>query len=229
MLGIGFSRALTRSGFQRRATAVGQGLVVYRLADGSGHVGLPAREWDAFGDDFVEAARPIGRTAMWLTIGLLPAAFIFGMTVMHIVPGGGWIMIAAVFLGPPAIYLWQSYRIKAVARSIEVKLMLKPLVEAPPSTPTRPPRWLEVAFLLLVGPGLIIQVYGSFNPDAFRNTPWSGMSIDGFGVAGFAVLGAMLVYWRRARQEKGADVSAVDNFGGDRRQDMVARARSESA
>ncbi|HMG45985.1 MAG TPA: hypothetical protein VK614_00795 [Allosphingosinicella sp.] len=223
MLGMGFSRALTESGFQHRATAVGGGRVVYRLADGSGHVALDADEWDALGEHFRAEARPVGRTTTWLSIGLFPAVFVFGMTIGQILPGAGILILAGILLGPLAIYLWQSYRIKHIARAIEKELARLPRAVAPPAPPGRPPRWLEIACILLVGPGLIVQVYGSFNPTAFRNTPWTGMHLGWGGIAGFAVLGAMLFYrWRAARD---APPGVPDQEREGRRSDVIMRAR----
>jgi hypothetical protein len=224
MLGMGFSRALTESGFRHRATAVGGGRVVYRLADGSGHVVLDADEWDAVGEHFRMEVRPVGRTTTWLSIGLFPAIFVFAMTIGQILPGAGILVLAGIFLGPIAIYLWQSHRIKHIACAIEKELARLPRAAAPPPAPAgRPPRWLEIAFMLLVGPGLIIQVYGSLNPTAFRNSPWTGMHLDWVGIAGFAVLGALLFYrWRGARN---APPKVPDQEREGRRSDVIMRAR----
>jgi hypothetical protein len=225
MLGMGFSRALTESGFRHRATAVAGGRVVYRLADGSGHVILDAAEWDAAGAHFRAEIRPVGRTTTWLSIGLFPAIFLFGMTIAQVLPGAGILILAGIFLGPVAIYLLQSYRIKHIARAIEQELARLPRVAAPPPRPAgRPPRWLEIAAILLVGPGLIVQVYGSFNPNAFRNTPWTGMHLGWGGMAGFAVLAAMLFYrWRAARA---APPDFPDRERDGRRSDVIVRARA---
>jgi len=225
MIGMGFSRALAQTGFQHRATLLPGGRVLYRLADGSGHVALGADEWEAVGAHFRTQVRPVGRKTIWLSIGLFPAIFVFGMTIAQILPGAGILILAGIFLGPLAIYLWQSYRIKHIARAIETELARLPRVAAPPPQAWRPPRWLEVACIVLVGPGLIVQVYGSLNPDAFRNTPWTGMHLDWAGMAGFAVLAAMLFYrWRAARDAPG-DVPRQEREG--RRSDVILRARGD--
>lgn len=223
MIGMGFSRALTESGFRHRATAVGGGRIVYRLADGSGNVALDAAEWDAVGEHFRAQVRPVGRTTTWLSIGLFPAIFVFGMTIGQILPGAGILILAGILLGPIAIYLLQSYRIKHIARAIEKELARLPRVAAPPPEAWRSPRWLEIACIVLVGPGLIVQVYGSFNPDAFRNTPWTGMHLDWAGIAGFAVLGAMLFYRWRAARDAPPEVPDQEREG--RRSDVIMRAR----
>jgi len=223
MIGMGFSRALTESGFRHRATPIGGGRIVYRLADGSGNVALDAAEWDAVGEHFQAQVHPVGRTTTWLSIGLFPAIFVFGMTIGQLLPGAGILILAGILLGPIAIYLLQSYRIKHIARAIEKELARLPRVAAPPPPAWRAPRGLEIACIVLVGPGLIVQVYGSFNPDAFRNTPWTGMHLDWVGFAGFAVLGAMLFYrWRAARD---APPQVPDQEREGRRSDVIMRAR----
>jgi hypothetical protein len=223
MIGMGFSRALAQTGFQHRATVLAGGRVIYRLADGSGHVGLSACEWEAAGEQFEAQVRPVGRKTFWLSIGLFPAIFVFGMTIAQILPGAGILILAGILLGPIAIYLWQSYRIKHIARAIEQELARLPRVAAVPAPASRPPRWLEIACILLVGPGLIVQIYGSLNPDAFRNTPWTGMHLGWAGLAGFAVLGAMLFYRRRAARDAPPEVPDKEREG--RRSDVIIRAR----
>jgi len=223
MIGMGFSRALAQTGFQHRATLLPGGRVIYRLADGSGHVALRADEWEAVGEHFDTQVRPVGRKTIWLSIGLFPAIFVFGMTIGQMLPVAGILILAGIFLGPIAIYLWQSYRIKHIAGAIEKELARLPRVAAAPAPAWRPPRWLEIACMLLVGPGLIVQIYGSLNPNAFRNTPWTGMHLGWMGIAGFAVLGAMLLYrWRSARD---APPEVPDKEREGRRPDVIMRAR----
>jgi len=225
MIGMGFSRALAQTGFQNRATLLPGGRVIYRLADRSGHVALGAEEWEAVGARFATEVRPVGRKTFWLSIGLFPAVFLFGMTIAQILPGSGILILAGIVLGPIAIYLWQSHRIKRIADAIERELARRPRVAgAPPPPASRPPRWLEIACLLLVGPGLIVQIYGSLNPDAFRNTPWTGMHLDWTGIAGFAVLGAMLFYRWRVARDTAPDAPGEEREG--RRSDVIARARA---
>ena len=227
MLGIGFSRALAAGGFQHRSTPAPGGRVVYRLADGSAHITLGAEEWEAYGERFHAEAKPVVRRAFWLLAGLLPATFLFGMTIGQLLPGAGILIVAAVLLGPFAIYLWQSYRVRGIARRIEAELACRPRVAAPPPVPWRVPRALEIAALVLIGPHLIIQVYGSFFPDAFRNTPWTGTHLDWSGVAGFAVLAALLYFRRRGAVREAPAPDEPEERPAGRRLDAIARARRD--
>lgn len=222
MLGMGFSRALASSGFRHRATAVPGGRVLYRLADGSGHVALHEREWDAVGVAFDEATQPVMRRVRWLSVALFPAIFLYAMTLGQVVPGAGLLVLLGIFFGPLGIYLWQSHRIAAISRLIEAELAQLPRVAAPPADPSRAPRWLEIAALLIVGPGLIVQLYGSFDPGAFRNTPWSGAHFDWKGWLGLAVLCGLAFY--RWRGSAGAGDGKPEKTG--RGVDALARART---
>ena len=130
MLAIGFSRRLAESGFEHRAVEAPGGVIVYRLADGSGHVSLQRHEWDALRTEFTLKARAVVRRARWCYVGLFPGIFIFAMTIGQILPGAGLLVVGGIFLGPPGIYLWQSYRVKWAAKAVEEKLAFRNRVAA---------------------------------------------------------------------------------------------------
>ena len=226
MLDIGFSRGLARINFKHRAT-VGSGRVTYRLADGSGHVGLETSEWRALTARFEDESRVVLRTAKLALLALFPVIFAYVMTLGQIMPGGGIIIVAGIFLGPPGIYLWQSHKVARIARNIDAELARRPKVAAPLTSQPRAMRGLEIAALLLVGPHLILQVYGSLNPDAYRNTPLLGTELDWSDIAGFLILATILLLrWRPrwpTRPSKQVDESAGRRF------DPLSRARETDA
>lgn len=239
MLDIGFSRRLAESGFEHRATEAPGGRIVYRLADGSGHVSLQRHEWDALRTEFTLAARAVVRRARYCYIGLFPGIFVFAMTIGQVLPGAGLLIVLGIFFGPPAIYLWQSYRVKWAAKAVEEKLAFRNRVAPPPPVPFRLPRWIEIASFVLVGPHLLIEIYGSIDPDAYRNTPLLGTELDWTSAVSFAILAAVIYFrlradglalpswaaWPRpAREEEPPEVDA-----GSRRMDVVARARRSDA
>jgi hypothetical protein len=233
MLSAGFSRWLTVSGFERRATFVPGGGVIYALADGSGHVALDALEWQGFGDRFERDAKAVTRKANRMYLGLLPAVMVYALTVGQLIPFSGIVILLAIFGGPIAIYLWQSHRIKAIAVGIESELARRPEAPRPAIAIPRIPRWLEIAAALFVGPHLIFQAYGTLNPDAFRGTPWMGTRLDWSAAVGFAILAAIFVLRLRRPAKAGealqpeAPVHEPVRTG--RRADFVGRARETAS
>ena len=239
MLHIGFSRQLAESGFEHRASPAPDGRIVYRLADGSGHVRVEPGEWNALLSGFADEARGIARRAKWCLFGLFPGIFVFAMTVGQVRPGAGLLVVLGIFLGPPGIYLWQSYRVKWAAKALEEKLAFRRKVPAPPPVPFKLPRWIEIASFVLVGPHLLIEMYGSVNPDAYRNTPLLGTELDWTSGVSFAILAAVLYFrlraggvvlphWFASFRSRDRAEEVVDLEGG-RRTDVIARARrSES-
>ena len=176
---IGFASALHRTGFLHRATPTQDGHVVYRLSDSSGHVRVPRREWDQIGELFEKETKAIRRRALIRILLLIPAVLVFGLTIGQVLPWSGLLIVIAFFGGPPANYLWQSYEVKKVSRAVEVTLAKYPRTYAAQPTPERPPRWLDIACIFLVGPWLVLALAGEIGgPDTYRNTPLKGMHLN---------------------------------------------------
>jgi hypothetical protein len=193
----GFADALAAGGFQHRASFEPGGQVVYRLADGSGHVRLARLKWDALGDRFAAELVPVRRRTFWLSLALFPAIFLFGMTIGQVLPYAGVAILAGIFLGPLAIYLRHSRKVQEAAARIEAELERFPLCPAPPRDPRREPRWLQMAFLILVGPPLIIGIIGEIGgPDTFRGTPLVGKGIGPAEVVALLLI-ALRLAWPR--------------------------------
>jgi hypothetical protein len=201
MLHIGFSRDLAKINFKDRATIEGS-RVTYRLADGSGHVGLDAAEWRSLNDELDARSGEVLRKAKKRLFLLFPCIFVYGMTLGQVMPGAGLIIVAGIFLGPPGIYLWQSHRIERISREIEQVLANRSKVVAPPPAPWRVPRWLEIACAVLVGPHLILEVFGSIYPEAYRNTPLLGTSLNWTSLVSFSVIAAIFYFHWRAVQHR---------------------------
>jgi hypothetical protein len=227
VISFNFPRWLSRSGFQRRSAAVSRDRMVYKLADRSGYVALDRPEWEALGERFDTECKMVSRRTNWVCCCAPFAVFLFGMTLGQILPGAGLIIVAAIFIGPAALYVWHRRGIERVADAIEADLARRPRVAEPQGIAPPPvPRWLEIAGFFLIGPGLIIQVYGSLNPDAYRNTPLSGTQLNAFGLAGFVALAAIICLRRRARPAAAAgDEPLKADEPRARRTDAIARAK----
>lgn len=234
MLSIGFSTWLASSGFQHRALPVQSGIVVYRLADRSGFVAVPIDDWNALGRHFSDESAPIRRKAHLLMGGIIPAVLLIGLFCMA-VPGAsdllgavfGLTILSLLWFGPVAIYLWQSHRIRRIATEIEGQLRRYRRVEAPPQGKDGPPRWLEIALTLLVGPTLLLQIYGSINPHAYDGSPLSGTSLNWVGLGGLAALAIYYGLRWRAKRADAAFMREMEARG--RRVDFVGRAHAQEA
>jgi hypothetical protein len=201
---IGFASALHRSAFLHRATPTADGGMIYRLVDGSGHVLVPRDQWEEIGSIFEAETKAIRRRATIRILLLLPAILVFGFTIGQILPGSGLAIVIALFGGPPANYLWQSYEVKKVSRKIELCLARLPRTYAPEPTPERPPRWLDIACIFLVGPWLILALIGQVGgPDTYRNTPLKGMHLDWEAWVAIGVLALRLGWSPAVRILKG--------------------------
>ena len=220
-----FSLFLASSGFEHRATRVPGRGVVYRLRDRSGHVALPALEWDRLQQRLAEETKPVNRRTNWLFAGLIPGIFLFGLTLGQILPFGGIVILVGLFFGPGAIYLWRARRIEQIARGIEAELARWPKAGPPPPVPGRTPRWMRIALFLLVGPELVLQIWGTLNPQAYAGSPWAGMHLEVPGIAGLVLLG--VYQYRRWRRGRAAEAELRAALAVGRRADFVARAREE--
>jgi hypothetical protein len=197
MLEPGFSDALAASGFKHRASFQADGSVVYRLADGSGHVRVDRAKWDALGKEFEADMAPVKRLTILLSIGLMPGIFIFGMTLAQILPFGGAMILAGIFLGPLAIYFHHSFAVKKSAGRMEAKLAAERPCAAVARDPRRTPHWLDIALLVLVGPHLALAVIGEIGgPDTFRGTPWWGTGIGPMEITAALLIGLRLAWPR---------------------------------
>lgn len=194
-----FSEQLARSGFAHRATESSDGSVVYRLADRSGSVRVPIQVWNRLGEEFETALAPSRKRTRWLSIALFPAILIFGMTVAGYIPFGGVLILIGIFLGPIAIYLMHSRDVQTVTRSIEERLKSYPRCPAAQPDAIRFPRVLEIAFMVLVGPHLLLAIIGQIGgPDTFRGTPLSGIGIGAFQMLALGLIAIRLLWPRIA-------------------------------
>lgn len=197
MLEPNFSEFLATSGFAHRATFQADGSVIYRLGDRSGAVLVARNDWQRLSRDFALRMTPVRKRTRQLNIRLLPATFVFGMTVGQYLPFSGLLIIAAIFLGPLFIYWRHSRQVKTFCGMAENELVTYPQCVAAEQDLRREPRWLEIAFMVLVGPHLLIALVGEIGgPDLFRGTPIQGVSVGAVEIITFLLLGLRLAWPR---------------------------------
>jgi len=211
----------------------------FRMRDGKGDVILPTADWNALGDRVRDKVRPSARRLLWALVATIPFG-IFLCAVIAAVPGlaAALDMVDLFAPGLSVLLITSGLPLYAMARHMLVvqravddvhrSLAAYPRVEASEPAPRKQAlQAFEIAALILVGPRLLIQAYGSLNPDAFRNTPWTGAHLDASGVAGLVVLAALaLLRWRSgapARRWHGGTEAKV----GARRVDPLPRAHRQ--
>ena len=193
----GFSDNLAISGFAHRATVCPDGSVVYRLKDKTACVRVPAREWDLLREEFLLKLAPSRRRTRIHSILLFPAVLVFALTLGQLVPFTGLIIVTAIFVGPLAIYLAHSFDVRRISCSLEERLRTFPRLPLQEIDKRRFPRALEIAFMLLVGPNLLLAIIGEIGgPDLFRGTPLVGIGIGPFQIAALGLI-ALRLSWPR--------------------------------
>ncbi|MDT8280743.1 MAG: hypothetical protein RQ806_09395 [Erythrobacter sp.] len=175
--------AIVRTGFRHRATRQADGSWVYMLRDKSGAVLLPARDWERIGEAYSQPVRAAKRRAMLIVFGfpfvILAFALFVGQALPHFVAitllvGGllGWVL---------SWLAWYPWKVFQASRIAEQSLRQYPRTRPVPLDPERAPRVLQLLFLVLVGPNLILSIIGEIGgPDTFRNTPMVGAEMGEF-------------------------------------------------
>ncbi len=202
-----------------------------RMPDGNGDVRLAAHEWDALGDWFRAQVAPSARRlrlAVLLTLPLIIAFLAITANVPLLKTVVEWLFDASpalfmLFLCgalPLTMATLHALAVQRATDGVNEALADRPRLGTSCLPPPRALNAVELVALVLVGPHLIVSLYGSLNPGAFRNTPWTGAHLDSRSIAGLVVLLALgLLRWRRMRQ------SAAYAAQGSRSVDVVARAR----
>ncbi len=169
--------AITRTGFVHRARRRSDGNYTYMLRDGSGAVSVTARDWNRLGTDYAEAVRGAKRLAIIIVFGAPWAIMISAMFVAPLFPHiiAITLLIAALLSWVGSWLVWFPWKIYRASRAAEQQLRRYPPTEPVPLEPGRRPRVLQIIFLVLVGPNLILSLIGEIGgPDTFRNTPLVG-------------------------------------------------------
>jgi len=216
------------------------GSVMVRLPGGQHEARLTPAQWQAILDRYHAVVDPSAKWLKWAFILTIPFAIAILAFISAIPPlkQAAFALDRAVPIVLPLLVM-SGLPIAAIimhARNVlrsfdraRAELARYPRQPARHRMPPSNARPLEKVAIFAVFPYLIIQTWGTIDPDAYRNTPWTGTQLDLTSVVGVAVL-AWLGYrrWdaaRRVAREEAADAAEV----GPRRTDVVARTRGAAS
>ena len=216
---------------KQRCVDDGSASLRFRMDDGLGDVRLTRQEWEALGGWFRGEVAPSARKLRLAVLLTLPAIIaLFGIaanfppmmavleSVERVSPALLMFLLCAGL--PLTFMILHMLAVQRAVDGVRAALVSRPRLGASP--PSRAVNTLELIALVLVGPHLIVGLWGSLFPNAFRNTPWTGAHLDGFGVAGIALFLLLgFLRWRRTRPIPDAGEAG-------RSVDVVARARETS-
>ncbi len=205
MLDISTFHNLSVARLEEMATADG-GHVYVRHRRGR-EVRLAPHLWSAILDDYRAAVLPSRRRLRWAMILAIPFS-IFLIVIMKAIPGLEAV-VYAIDRTIPIVTLLIAAGLPIAAITSHVVTLQRAMDRARrdldrhphqaarphPVSPGASPLEKLAAFVLI--PHLLIQIYGSIDPDAYRNTPWTGTRFDVSGLAALAILGWL--GWRRWR------------------------------
>jgi hypothetical protein len=227
-------QAIATARLEQCATFEG-GTVFVRLPDRRFEARMTTSDWAAIIERHHGAVRESRGQWRILMLGTIPLALvILGITVNvpalnallnssdRAVP---FILPFLITSGLPIVAIVRHVR--AVLRSVDrarLEIDSFPRVVARHRAPARDAGPLLKVGIFAIVPLLLIQTYGSINPDAYRNTPWTGTRLGPVSlVLALALLGLLVARWRAshlasaAAEESGlarTDVIAARAHGG---------------
>lgn len=187
----------------RQRCMVDENGLAHVRVDRDGAVTLPAEEWEALGARFHAAIKPSASRLRWSVPLAIPFDVAEIMLMKALPPLGAFFdQAVAAFPNLTLMLFFSGLPLAAmiahmltVQREIDRTLSLLALHprQRPTASPSNPAlKLLDLAAIVFIGPHVLIQVYGTLVPDAYRNTPWTGARLDWTGWAGLAVLAALI-------------------------------------
>ena len=208
-------------------------------SDGRSAARLTSPQWETLIDDFAAAMQPVNKALRWgfnLTVPIIILTFAF-MPSSRSIPVIGALHGKISLIIPILMVVWwpmlmlvaHALFVKRLNRQFDMRLAAMPAAPVPTGRPVAF-QTMEVAALVLVGPGLAIALVGSLFPHFFDGTPLMGSSLGIFGSIGlllFLVLAGRRLWptmlaWRENRVE----AAEPDAPAPPRRSDPLARARN---
>ena len=201
---------ITIARLQQRCVPLDSGHLLFRMRDGRGAAYLTVEQWNILGDRYRERIMPSARLlswAIWLQIPLailalfllirIPGFEALGDLLDRFIPG-----LFVILLTTWPLMLGAVWHYRAVMRATaELESFLATRERVPePQLPSRLGlNLLEIAAIVLVGPHLIVGLYGTLVPDAYDHTPFTGTQLGPWDIAAFATLIGLLILRSRPK------------------------------
>lgn len=186
---------------------VGTGQSHFRLAKGRA-VALEPGEWQQIAAFYHARTYRTGlwlRRSLWLQIPFTIALLVLTVNVGvlndlvewldSLAPG---VMVVVYTLGWPLAALWRHVRaVQHAIDDIHAELAKRPVVLIDEPAGLSELNTLERLLMIFMGPSVFIDLYGSINPEAYRNTPFLGRELGWTSLIALAVFG--LIIWRHRK------------------------------
>lgn len=226
---------LSKTRLDQRATRLDSGDVLFDAPDGKGPVRFTAERWEAVRGWHAAQIAPAGQFFKWSMWLNAPIALGLLIALMMFMPGWSAFARWVDRTLPPQIVLgllltWPAITglIVNARATFRANDALNRMIAGMPRDMTaaipkrRLTHGLELLAAALVGPHLVLGLYGTLNPGAYLNTPLSGTRLGWIDGVGLGVLLALVILRRRrtkAVEESGAiaatsfPVPAARTFG----------------
>lgn len=211
---------LSKTRLDQRATTLDGGDVLFDAPDREGPIRFSAERWEAVRHWHSEQMAPAGRFFKWSMWLNAPIALGVLIALMMFMPGWSvfarWvdrtlppqIVLGLMLTWPAIIGLIVNARATFRANDALDRMVAGMPREATVLIPKRRLiHGLELLAVALVGPHLVLGLYGTLNPGAYFNTPLSGTQLGWVDVVGLGVLLALVVVRRRRRPVAGPSVA----------------------
>jgi hypothetical protein len=213
------------------------GFIFYRLKDGSGFIQLTQLEWDELGNAFDEAISESSRAVRWAFNLAMPFTILLLILITAVPPlryafeafervAPLPAYLAVTMTMPVTVFAIHNRLVQRVIEALEQILATQPRCPPPAIRVSKALNVMELIGMVVIGPHLLLQLAGTFDPDIYRNTPLSGTSLGITGYASFGLLVAIgMARWHRTCG--GYEADELDTGG--RRHDALTRAKSGGA
>lgn len=212
------------------------GAVFVRLADGRHEARLEPAQWRRIVESYRQTVETSRKQLHMLMLATIPLALAVLGIMSNVAPLEAALLrfdrtipFVLPLLLTSGLPIWAIFRhSRTVQQALDrarAELLDHPRLPARHRPPPREARPIEKLAIFAIIPALMVQTWGTIDPDAYRNTPWTGTRL-GFGsLLLLLVLCALIISRRRAGRLAAEEQTEA---GSRRTAGIAARARGPS-